>query len=422
MDRQSDEELRQELCKVTELDRMPMLLPEDEASLEDIDLLVVNPAIPLDHALLAAADRRGIRKTQELDLFLQEYPGRVHAVTGTNGKSTTASFMAEGLRALGRDVLLGGNIGKSLCIDESEWRADQDAVLEISSFQAARISAKTLDTLSFTPILRDHVAWHGSLERYQADKLRLIDACSPGARVYGLARCPVLSRAREAHPDLEFCLLGSSPGEHAHELPYLDGRQRLVQSGNVLIEAQSFPLPGYFNRENLLLALASLELDAQETLVALRGMRAFGGLPHRLAPAGMRDGVLLVDNGVSTILETTRLALDVLAQDLAPGARIHLVLGGKPKEPSLDAALELLPGPAATIHLFGQVGPRLSSLLLNHGIATPTLSDRPTDALARAFELARRGDTVLFSPGFASQDQFPNFRSRAEEALAWWNA
>ncbi len=94
MDRQSPEELREALRDVVELDQLPDLLAEEPASLECFDLLVVNPAIPLDHPLLAAADRRGLAQTQELDLFLGAYPGRIHAVTGTNGKSTTASLMA----------------------------------------------------------------------------------------------------------------------------------------------------------------------------------------------------------------------------------------------------------------------------------------------------------------------------------------
>ncbi len=425
MDRQDPADLRRELAQVAELDEMPTMLPEVAESLEGIDLLVINPAIPLGHPLLAQADQAGIRQTQELDLFLGAYPGRVHAVTGTNGKSTTASLMAEGLRALGRDVLLGGNIGKSLCLDETHWRADQDAILEISSFQAARLETRRIDTLSFTPILRDHVAWHGSLERYQSDKLRLIGACRAEARIYGFARCPVLTRATQRFPERAIILLGGPaerrPGHLPNGTPYLDERQDLIHSGHKLLAADAFALPGHFNRENLLLALASLELDLDSARTALRGMQAFRGLPHRLAPAGMRHGVRLIDNGVSTVLDTTCLALDVLAADLAPGTRLHLVLGGKPKEPSLDEALERLPGPAASLHLFGQVGPRLASLLLDHGLATPTLSDRPTQALACALSTARPGDTILFSPGLASQDQFPNFRVRAEEALAWWN-
>lgn len=420
MDRQNPSDLRQELAKVAGLSRMPALLPERESSLDGIDLLCINPAIPLEHPLLAEALRRGIATTQELDLFLAAYPGRVLGVTGTNGKSTTASLMAEGLRALGRDVLLGGNIGKSLCLEESTWRTDQDAVVEISSFQAARIHTRALSTLCFTPILRDHVVWHGSLERYHSDKLRLLDACKPGARILGLARCPVLASARAARGELDIHLLGSERPADGEDLPRLLEGRGLVQGGELLMSLEVFPLPGYFNRENLLLALASLDLDVDDARIALGGMQAFGGLPHRLAPAGMRRGVRLVDNGVSTILETTRLALDVLAADLPVGARIHLVLGGKPKEPSLDEALSLLPGPAATLHVFGQVGPRLAALLRDHDLARPTLSDRPTEALSRAFDAARPGDTVLFSPGFASQDQYPNFRARAEEALAWW--
>ena len=111
---------------------------EDEDLLADIDLLVCNPAIADAHPLLAAARHRAIPVTQETNLFLEHYPGRVVLVTGTNGKSTTTTLLEHALRAGGADVLAGGNLGKSLLAEQGAWHARQIAVLEISSFQHER--------------------------------------------------------------------------------------------------------------------------------------------------------------------------------------------------------------------------------------------------------------------------------------------
>ena len=112
---------------------------EDRGLLRDVDLVVANPAVPADNPLLLASQEGGVEVTQEVNLFLETYPGLVVLITGTNGKSTTATLLASALRADGLSVLLGGNIGNSLLEARSGWRTEQVAVLEISSFQLERI-------------------------------------------------------------------------------------------------------------------------------------------------------------------------------------------------------------------------------------------------------------------------------------------
>ncbi|MEZ5989229.1 MAG: UDP-N-acetylmuramoyl-L-alanine--D-glutamate ligase [Planctomycetota bacterium] len=412
-------------CRLRVVDRCPAaelplgdlagveVAPEEARSFAGADLVVVNPAIPPSHPLLAELQAGGVPLTQELDLFLAAYPGRVHAVSGTNGKSTTATLLALGYRALGHDVLLGGNIGRSLLDDEAAWRADQWAVVEVSSFQAARLRAQ-VDRLTMTPVTADHESWHGSLAAYRRDKLRLLAALVPGGTVHGSARCAVLRQALEERPGLGARLVGAGGLR-------LDATGTILLGERALLPAGEPPLPGQGLREDLALALQSLEPEEDELAVLCAAFRGFRGLPHRLREIGRWRGIRFVDNGVSTLSETTRSALEALRPGLDRGGRIHLVAGGREKGEPTDRAAEALAGGADTIHLFGEVAtPLLQALLRARGPTAITRSQRLLDALDAAMSGARAGDLLLFSPAFASHDQYHNFEERAGEALEWW--
>ncbi|MBK8100920.1 MAG: hypothetical protein IPK26_27870 [Planctomycetes bacterium] len=174
---------RQALAGLPDLDWQ--LGREDEALLHGIDLFVANPAVPDHHPLLAAARKRGLPVTQEVDLFLSAYPGTVVAITGTNGKSTTSTLTHAALQRGGQPALLGGNIGHSLLADEAAWERDQVAVLEISSFQLERLDpCSRVHGAVFTRVLKDHVDRHGTLDAYHAARAgwrppRSTSSCTP---------------------------------------------------------------------------------------------------------------------------------------------------------------------------------------------------------------------------------------------------
>jgi len=184
---------------------------EDEALLDGIDLFVANPAIPDHNPLLHAARARGVAITQEVDLFLAAYPGTVLAVTGTNGKSTTATLLHGALVRAGKDALLGGNIGHSLLADEANWRTDQLAVLEISSFQLERLAPEAVvHGAVFTRVTKDHVDRHGTLAAYHAAKGRLAAAAT--GFVVHCAEDPVASGyATPARQRLRYALTEPAP-------------------------------------------------------------------------------------------------------------------------------------------------------------------------------------------------------------------
>jgi UDP-N-acetylmuramoylalanine--D-glutamate ligase len=395
VDRCTEGELAEPLEELRQRGVDATLWPEQADSLTGADLVVVNPAIRPNHPLLDAVDELGIRRTQELNLFLETYPGHVIAVTGTNGKSTTATMLAAALRAGhgASGVLLGGNIGHSLLEDRSQWRRDQWAVVEVSSFQADRLSNQRgfFDHVVLTPITTDHLDWHGTIDAYRSAKLRLVDAVVDGGQVVGWPQCQVY---RE-------CVL-----------------PRLRPLAQPAIERgcfDSLQLLGGFNRQNAGLALTAAELAGVDTWSAIDAIKGVEGLPHRLCELGHHGGIAFIDNGASTVAETSLTAL----RELDGRGPVRWVCGGRAKTADIDAYGNELAQLAASVHPFGEVADNLSSMLQKQGKATRAHSTLG-EALDAAWQSAGPGDIVLFSPGFVSYDAYPNYAARAGEAVAWW--
>jgi UDP-N-acetylmuramoylalanine--D-glutamate ligase len=400
--------VRQALRDVPDIDWQ--LGREDAAVLDDIDVLVANPAVADAHPLLEAARRRGLWITQEVDLFVAAYPGTVVAVTGTNGKSTTSTLLHAALQRSGKDALLGGNIGQSLLAEEANWRAAQIAVLEISSFQLDRLHReRRFAGAVYTRIGKDHVDRHGSLAAYHQAKARMAAAATnflvhaaddPVAEAYA---SPATHRLRYAN---------TRPAPHSTGID--DGLvlARLdAGPAQPIVHQGALRLLGAFQLENVMAAAtAALQLGADAHAVGL-AMAHASPLPFRLQQVAIHDGVRVFDNGVSTEVESTRSALQALT------GRVHWVGGGKSKDGDYATVAAAIAPHVASAHLFGAAAVPLGQLLT--GQLPCTVHTALADALAAAFAAARPGDAVLFSPAFASFDQYPNFRARALEFHQW---
>jgi UDP-N-acetylmuramoylalanine--D-glutamate ligase len=348
-------------------------------------------------------------------LFLEACPARIAAVTGTQGKSSTCHTLAQILAASGFRVHLGGNIGGSLLDRSREMRAEDVAVVEISSYQLEALpedlgdeATPRVEVVAVTNVLADHIERHGSIEAYAAAK-RLILRLA--ARVRGTAvlsaEDPRLSRWSE--PGLRrldvFCVRASDSG-----LNFSDGRFRMDRE--VLGRLSDLKIPGVFQRENTLIALGMARLlgaDPERLASAIAGVRA---LPHRLEDLGSRCGHRVWDNGVSTTPDST---LSVL-HSIAPGCT--LLCGGKAKDLPLDELVQTARGRVRRVVAFGSAADRFGSAFRAAGIETwaaPTVES----AVTTAFERMEPGEELLFSPAAASFDAYLNFRERA---IAFRNA
>jgi UDP-N-acetylmuramoylalanine--D-glutamate ligase len=379
---------------------------EDEGLLDGVDLFVANPAIPDQHPLFAAARSRGLAVTQEVDLFLAAYPGTVVAVTGTNGKSTTSTLLHKALVASGRNALLGGNIGNSLLADEARWHEDQVAVLEISSFQLERMAASLrVHGAVFTRVLKDHVDRHGTLAAYHQAKGRL--AAAARAFVVYCAEDPVAEAyATSARQRFRYALTQPAPHSAGVRNGFVELRLD-VGPGERIVHADALRLLGDFQVENVMAASLAARLCGGTPQGIGFAMATAAPLPFRLQLLATKNGVRIYDNGVSTEVESTRSALQTLR------GPVHWLGGGKSKDGDYATVANAVTPHVASAHLFGASAAPLADAI---GRKVPTtVSTTLREALPKALAAAKPGDAVLWSPAFASFDQYPNFRARALE-------
>ncbi|MGH8155048.1 MAG: UDP-N-acetylmuramoyl-L-alanine--D-glutamate ligase [Rhodanobacteraceae bacterium] len=385
--------------------------PPDADALSSHDFVVKSPGISAYKPDILAARARGTRFTSETALWFGENVpdqgggARVVAVTGTKGKSTTTALIAHLARALKVRTALAGNIGLPLL--ELDGRHADLWAIELSSFQTGEAGPIELGVV--VSLAEDHLDWHGTRERYIADKLKLADVSRTLLVDAGNA---LLMQRTHAHP--RRVTFGDVHGWHvaAGAIQRVDER---------VFDVARLPLHGAHNAHNACAALAAIErlgLDARAAAPALAG---FKPLPHRLTSLGVRDGIEWMDDSISTTPDAALAALESLH-----GRAIALILGGHDR--GLDWA-----GFARALHAHapravvtqGAAGPRIARTLESAGIACaveqcPDLAA----AVAGARALTPAGGVVLLSPGTPSFDQFKNYaeRGRTFAALAGFDA
>lgn len=358
-------------------------------------LIVKSPGVSRYKPIFSIAAAAGIPVTSNLNLWGAAYRHghTLIAITGTKGKSTTATLTHLMLVHSGLDAGLAGNVGLApLDIADSHALI----VLELSSYQTADMNFLP-DIAAITNLYPEHVDWHGSVERYYADKLHLIDregsfAVALGAAARGNA---LVARAVRDHRRL---LRDLTPEE------------------DLAIEhaAAHSRLRGAHNLDNARLA-AQIALGAGGTLDGiLKGIAAFRPLPHRLEEH-VFGGVTVVNDSISTTPEATKAALAAY-----PGRRIALIAGGHERQQDYAELAGLLAQRGVTILVTLPVtGERLAQAAagLNADIAIIQAPD--LDSAIGALKLWRdRFDTIILSPGAPSYNQFKNFEERGARFVA----
>lgn len=368
------------------------------------DIVVKSPGISLYLPAIVEARAAGVRFTSATALWFGENPlARVVGVTGTKGKSTTSALIAHLLRSLGQRVALAGNIGLPLLelLDTPEvvdcW------VVELSSFQTA--DADRVDVGLINNIYEEHLDWHGSRERYVADKLALAEHAS--TLVVNAAQHELVARTA-AHPRRR--VFGAVPGWHVADGMILCGYERCF-------DLRRLPLPGEHNASNLCAALTAIDALGFDARAALPAAESFQPLPHRLQTLGEQGGLTWINDSISTTPQATIEALRSLE-----GRAVSVLIGGFDR--GLDWSdfqrhVDWRP-PQAVICL-GASGTRIARQLRT---SVPAYRLGHCVSLAEAVALAREwtpaGGVVLLSPGAPSFDQFHDYadRGRAFTQLA----
>jgi len=372
----------------------------DAVALSAYDIVIKSPGISAYKPAIVTAQAQGTRFTSGTALWFAENPqAGVVAVTGTKGKSTTTALLAHLARAQGVRTALAGNIGLPL-LELLDQQADLWAI-ELSSFQTGEAGPLELGVI--TSLYEEHLDWHGSRERYVADKLKLADKAK---RLLVNAQQPSLLEKTAQHP--QRLLFGHTEGWHVAD----DAIRRAEQS---VFPLQRMSVPGLHNALNACAALAALEAMGIDAVAAAQGLASFHPLPHRLQPLGERDGLQWINDSISTTPQATLAALESLHD-----RQVTVIVGGHDRgldwTPFVDAVRSRA---ALRIVAQGANGPRIAAALRAAKSDVP-LGD--VDHLADAIEMARtitpQGGTVLLSPGAPSFDQFHDYAERGRRFAA----
>jgi len=377
--------------------------PAVPAALEKCSVVIKSPGISLYRPEIEAARRRGVRFTSTNALWFTEHAAEtIVAVTGTKGKSTTSSLVAHLLPALGKSAILAGNIGVPLFDLFDQRQPDGVWVIELSSYQICDLEVFP-DIAVLLNLYPEHNDWHGSVERYFEDKLRLFRGQGPAAR-------SLINRAdpRSMAADIRWrnpSYFNDPAGLHAAHGMFCDGSRRLFPTA-------ACSLSGDHNLSNVCAALsvvAALGLDPARAEQALQG---FSGLPHRLQPIGERNGVLYVDDSISTIPEAALAAL--AAYSSRP---VTILLGGQARAQEWARFAEGLKSSSARFVItMPDNGAEIAAAVRAAGLQNVEV--RETASLEEAVRVAERvtrpGGVVMLSPGSPSYGRFRNFEERGE--------
>ena len=338
----------------------------------ETDLVIANPAVPMpwDNAFLQSARDHGVPISTEIRLLTERLDRtRVIGVTGTNGKSTTASMIHHILENSGFDSRLGGNIGGSLLPSIQDIKQDTWIVLELSSAMLYWLGEDEGErgwspgTAVITNIAPNHIDWHGSESHYRTCK----------------------DNITRWQSDDDLVVRGDHISKRATPIP--------------------LRIPGAHNQANALLAvMTTARTTGVSPARAVEALTDFAGLPHRLEAIG-EDSRFFNDSKSSTP-EATILAVEAFAPKRS---RVHLIAGGYDKGVSLKSIAEICPK-IGGLYTIGATGPDLATEAGGQAISCGNLSK----AVEEAFKRMGPEDVLLLSPGCASWDQFDHFEARGD--------
>jgi UDP-N-acetylmuramoylalanine--D-glutamate ligase len=362
--------------------------------------LIKSPGVPHNAPIVQGARARGIPVLGELELAWRMLENEFIAVTGTNGKTTTAEWVGHIHREAGLPVAVAGNVGTALSSLVGEVDREATIVCEASSFQLEDTEEFSPEAAVLLNLEPDHLDRHGSFDSYVAAKLRVF----AGQGNDDVAVAPVDLTVEDLGGCARRVLFGAGP-----EAELSDRAGYLWWDERPLLAVEQIALPGAHNVQNAMAAAAVCLARSIDADAVAAGLRTFAGVPHRLEQIADREGVRWVNDSKATNVASTIVALRSF-----PG-RVHLIAGGRGKGQDFSPLAPLVAERCAAVYLIGEAMNEMKDALALAGAAVPL---RRCDDLGRAVEWARRsanpGDTVLLSPACASFDQYADFEARGE--------
>lgn len=376
---------------------------------EDFSMMVKNPGIPYSHPLVQKAQEKGLPIITEVELAYQISEALMIAITGTNGKTTTTTMIANILNAGMTDhkAYLSGNIGYPASTVAKKAEKDDCLVMEVSSFQLMGVKQFHPKVAVLANLYEAHLDYHGSWEAYVAAKWQVQQNMTTDDFL-------ILNWNQKEIQEL-------AQNTQATVVPFstrevVDGaylyQGTLYYKDAAILAADELGVPGAHNIENALAAIAAAALWGIDYQVIANALRTFSGVKHRTQYVGKIDEVAFYNDSKATNILATQKALEGFDPH-----KLILLCGGLDRGNDFDALIPSLKGVKAVV-LFGQTKHKLEDAARKAGIPEISFAENAEEAAALAFELSQKGDTILLSPANASWDKYRNFEVRGDRYIA----
>jgi len=387
--------------------------------LDNTDVLCLSGGVPLTLPIVAEAVKRGIPLSNDSQIFMEAVPCKTIGITGSAGKTTTTTLVGNMAKnAYGDKAYVGGNIGDPLINYVDDMKADDLAILELSSFQLDQmtVSPNVAAILNITP---NHLDRHGTMEAYTAAKRRILE-------FQGEKDAAILGRDDKGSWNLRNKVRGKLYTFSLDELEegldgtYLQDGLLNLRDGDAylpLILREKISLRGDHNVANVLAAFAIGHAAGFPLDSMLEVVEEFRGVPHRLELVRERRGVRWYNDSTASAPERSMAAIRVFEEPIV------LLLGGRDKDLPWEDLMRLVGERVDHVVLFGEAAEKIqqtaeglglrengSRMMRAHGLR---------EAILKAAEVAESGDVVLLSPGGTSFDEFRDFAERGERFREW---
>lgn len=370
---------------------------------EGFELIVKNPGIPYQNPIIKGAVEKGIPVITEVELAYQISEAPFIGITGTNGKTTTTTLIFEMLNAGGKKPLIAGNIGTVASGVAEEAAAENNIVIELSSFQLMGIETFTPKIAVMTNLYDAHLDYHGNRKEYIKAKANITKNQSEADYfIYNADQQEVVDIAKDSR---------------ANSIPF--STKRVITEGAYINEGwicfkgekvmllDEIALPGVHNLENILSAMAAAKLSGVKNDAIQSVLRTFTGVKHRLQYVTDIDGRKFYNDSKATNILATVNALQAFKTP------IILLAGGLDRGNEFDELLPYLRNVKALV-TFGQTSAKIERVGKEAGIKQINTVDNVEKAVPVAYEYSEPGDVILLSPACASWDQYKTFEVRGD--------
>ena len=395
------------LAKLQNADNVEVIIGElSKEVINSLDLMILSPGIAIDAPFVNEVRDAGVPIWGEVELAYVISKGKLAAITGTNGKTTTTALVGEIMAAYYRDVKVVGNIGNPYTTTAFEATDDTVTVAEISSFQLETIHTFKPDVSAVLNITPDHLNRHYTMECYTNVKMSIAKNQDENQPVILNYEDEIL---RKYAPKLHNKIIWFSSKQELENGIYLEGKNIIYSHDGekeIITTTEDTTLVGIHNVENIMAAIGiSISMGVPNDVIK-KAIRKFKAVEHRIEYVTTIDDVIYYNDSKGTNTDASVKAIQAMTRPTI------LIAGGYDKKVSFDDWAKELKGKVKCLVLLGQTSNQIAETVRKYGFENIIFTESLEEAVEECRKNAESGDAVLLSPACASWGMFDNYEQR----------